>query len=149
MLFLCNLQAALHEAVNSRIEKKGFEIKEYATILPVSTTSISQRKKITYCDMRAHSQNFEVTAALEKCHGGQHLEEAFHVQLKRTQHVGGFLQQFATVIDHLAHHAHIDLLKQNISREAVHAFADGVRDREIKCQLLLACKKTFSESFPS
>jgi hypothetical protein len=79
-------------------------------ILPVYNTSISQRKKITYCDMRAQSQNFEVTAVLEKCHGGQHLEEAFHAQLKRrTQHIGEFLQQFATVIDHLVHHAHIDL----------------------------------------
>jgi hypothetical protein len=72
------------------------------------------------------------------------------VQLKkRTQHIGEFLQRFATAIDHLSHHAHIDLPEQNISREAIRAFTDGVRDREIRCHLLVTHKKTFSESFPS
>lgn len=61
----------------------------------------------------------------------------------------GIPESVSTVIDHLAHHAHIDLPKQNINREAIRAFVDGVRDREIRCHLLVAHKKSFSESFPS
>jgi hypothetical protein len=35
--------------------------------------------------------------------------ESFHTQLKRkVQHVGESLQEFAAVIDHLAHHVFVD-----------------------------------------
>jgi hypothetical protein len=57
---------------------------------------------------------------------GDHLEEAFHMQLKGTQRPREYLQGFAAIIDHLVHRPHI-------SREAAPSFANGLRERrEIK-----------------
>jgi hypothetical protein len=89
----------------------------------------------------------EVTVALENRYSDHHLDEAFHTQLKRrTQLVSEFLQEFVAIIDDLAYCAHVDLPKRNISREAAVAFADRVREPEIRCQLHLGRKKTLSEA---
>jgi hypothetical protein len=52
----------------------------------------------------------EVTEALEKRYGDNHLEAAFLSQLKRRTHlVGESLQEFSAAIDHLAHGVHVEL----------------------------------------
>jgi hypothetical protein len=70
----------------------------------------------------------EVIAVLENRYGDHHLEEALHAQLKRrAQRVGESLQEFSAVIEHLAHHAHVELPEHCISKEATRAFADRIR----------------------
>lgn len=70
------------------------------------------------------------------------------MQLKGTQRTGEYLQELATIIDNMVHRAHIDFPKQHISREAAPSFASGLKERrEIRCQLLLALKKTLCEAF--
>jgi hypothetical protein len=63
----------------------------------------------------------EVTEVLETHYGDHHLEAAFHFQLKRRIQLVGksqkdpacleSLQEFAAVIDHLAHRTHVELPK--------------------------------------
>jgi hypothetical protein len=51
-----------------------------------------------------------VTEMLENHYGDYHLQAAFHSELKRRTHlVKESLQEFDTDIDHLAHHAHVEL----------------------------------------
>jgi hypothetical protein len=57
-----------------------------------------------------------------------------------------FLQEYSTTIGHLAHHTHVELPKLLISQRAAHAFADGIKERNIRRQLLLGGKNTFSEA---
>jgi hypothetical protein len=75
----------------------------------------------------------EVTEVLKNHYWDHYLKEAFHAQLRRSvQHTREPLQEFAGTTDHLAHHAYVDLTEQLISREAAHAFADGVRKRGLR-----------------
>jgi hypothetical protein len=75
----------------------------------------------------------DVTEVLEDRFGDHHLHAAFHSQLKRrTQLIKKSLQEFATAIDHLAHHAHTELPKHIISKEATHMFADGLRQQDVR-----------------
>jgi hypothetical protein len=46
----------------------------------------------------------------------------------------------------LAHHAQVELPKLLISKRAVHTFADGIRARNIRRQLLLGGKNIFSKT---
>jgi hypothetical protein len=48
-----------------------------------------------------------------------------------------YLQEFAATIDHLAYRAYVDSVEQLINREGAHAFADRVRERDLRQQLLL------------
>lgn len=76
----------------------------------------------------------KVTEAIENCSGGDHQETVFHSQLKmRTQLFGKTLQDFTAAIDHLAYCTHVVL------------FADGLRERHIRRQILLWGKKTLSD----
>jgi hypothetical protein len=60
----------------------------------------------------------EVTEVLENRHGDYYLEQAFRDQWKRRiQHSGESLRKFTAVIDHLSHHAHVQLPKPLISNE--------------------------------
>jgi hypothetical protein len=75
----------------------------------------------------------EVAEPLENRDSDHHLEAIFHSQLKRrTQLIRESLQVFAATIDHLAHHAHVELPKHLISKEAPRAFVNGVRERNIR-----------------
>jgi hypothetical protein len=64
-----------------------------------------------------------------------------HSWRKRTQLVGKFLQELSAAIDYLAHHAHFELPKYLISKETSHAFADGIKERDIRQQLFLGGSK--------
>jgi hypothetical protein len=55
------------------------------------------------------------------------------------------LQEFAATIDHLAHHVHVKLPEHLISKEAARTFADRIRERHRRRQLLLGAK-TLSEA---
>jgi hypothetical protein len=55
------------------------------------------------------------------------------------------LQEFATAIEHLAHHTYPVLPKDNM-REASKAFTDGVEHRAIKIKLLVGGDKTVNEA---
>jgi FKBP-type peptidyl-prolyl cis-trans isomerase (trigger factor) len=63
------------------------------------------------------------------------LEAAFHSQLKRAWLIRASLQEFTAAIDHLANCAHIELPKHLISKQAVHAFTNGIREQHIERQL--------------
>jgi hypothetical protein len=56
-----------------------------------------------------------------------------------------FLHDISAAIYYLAHRAHDELPANLISREAAHAFADIVSEREIRRQLFLGHKKMLSE----
>jgi hypothetical protein len=56
------------------------------------------------------------------------------------------LQEFAAAINHFTHHAYVDSTEQHISREVTRAFADEVRRRDLKQQLLFGGKRTLSEA---
>jgi hypothetical protein len=42
------------------------------------------------------------------------------------------VQEFPTLIDHLAHHVYIDSTKQYISKEMDHKFDNGARERDLR-----------------
>jgi hypothetical protein len=67
---------------------------------------------------------------LEKSYS-DHLEAAFHSQLKRTQLVGESLHEFAADIYHLPHCAHVELPEHLTTTEAIHPFNSGIRERGI------------------
>jgi hypothetical protein len=56
------------------------------------------------------------------------------------------LQEFATAIEQLAHHAYSALPEDYIWREAGKVFADGVEDATIKIQLLMGGEKMVNEA---
>jgi hypothetical protein len=59
---------------------------------------------------------------------------------------GESLQDFATAIEQLAHRAYPTLPEDHIRREAGRAYAYGVKDLDIKIQLLLGGEKTVNEA---
>jgi hypothetical protein len=59
----------------------------------------------------------ETFEALEDCFGDQHLATVYRSQLKaRTQDVGEPLQEFATTVEQLSHHAYPTLPEDHIRR---------------------------------
>jgi hypothetical protein len=85
--------------------------------------------------------------ALEDRFGDQHFAAAYRCQLTtRTQKAGESLQDFATAIEQLAHRAYPTLPEEPIRREAGKGFSYGVRDPDIKIQLLLGGEKMVSEA---
>jgi hypothetical protein len=50
---------------------------------------------------------------------------------------GETLQEFAAAVEQLAHRVCVGLPEGHIQTEAAHAFIDGIRDQEVKQQLLL------------
>jgi hypothetical protein len=89
------------------------------------------------------STTYEKTLqALEDRFGDQNFSAAYRCQLtSRTQKAGESLQDFATAIEQLAHRAYPTLPEDHIRREAGRAFAYGVKDPDIKIQLLLGGKR--------
>jgi hypothetical protein len=86
--------------------------------------------------------NEEVIGALESRCGKHQLAE-----LKaRTQHVGEFLSAFATAIEKLTHRALVGPPEHYIHKAAVHGFIDGMRDRDMKQQLLMGGERTLSKA---
>jgi hypothetical protein len=70
---------------------------------------------------------------LENRYGDHHIKAAFHSYLKRrTGLIGESPQEFAAATDHLAHHKHAQLYKHLINKEAARAFANGIREQEIR-----------------
>lgn len=75
----------------------------------------------------------EVTAVLENCCGDCYLVETFRTQpRRRVQHAGESLQEFAAAMGHLVYCAYVDSTEQHISREVACAFADMVRERDLR-----------------
>jgi hypothetical protein len=75
----------------------------------------------------------ETLEVLEDRFGDWHLSAAYHSQVKtKTQGVRDFLQEFATAIEQLAHHAYRALPEDHIRTDAGKAFADRVEDLAIK-----------------
>lgn len=68
-------------------------------------------------------------------------------QLKtKTQIVGVLLMACATTIEQLTHRAHIGLPEYYIRKEAAHCFINGIRDRDMKQQLLMGGERTLSKA---
>jgi hypothetical protein len=89
----------------------------------------------------------ETLQALEDRFGGQHFSAAYRCQLTtRTQKAGESLQDFATAIELLAHRAYPTLPEDHIRREAGRPFAYGVKDPDIRIQILLGGEKTVNEA---
>jgi hypothetical protein len=78
---------------------------------------------------------------LENRYRNNHLAEASHTQpRRRIRHAGESWPEFAADIDHMAHRAHVDTSEHHNSREAACEFADGVRERNLRRQLLLGTR---------
>ncbi|XP_069683895.1 adventurous-gliding motility protein Z-like [Periplaneta americana] len=87
----------------------------------------------------------EIMAALEGRCGDHQLAAAFRTQLKtRVQQSGESLQEFAMAVEQLAHKALRGLPNDFIAGEAAYTFGSGVRDPEIRQQLLLAEHRTIN-----
>ncbi|XP_069668773.1 uncharacterized protein [Periplaneta americana] len=87
----------------------------------------------------------EIMAALEGRYGDHQLAAAFRTQLKtKVQQSGESLQEFAMAVEQLAHKALRGLPNDFIAGEAAYTFGSGVRDPEIKQQLLLAEHRTIN-----
>jgi hypothetical protein len=85
--------------------------------------------------------------ALEDRFGDQHFAAAYRCQLTtRIQNPGESLQDFAKAIEMLALRAYPNLPADYVAREAGKAFAYGIRDADIKIQLLLRGEKTVNEA---
>jgi hypothetical protein len=85
--------------------------------------------------------------ALEDRFGDQHFAAAYCCQLtSRRQNPEESLQGFATAIEMLALRAYPNLPADYVAREAGKAFAYGIRDTDIKIQLLLGGEKTVNEA---
>jgi peptide subunit release factor 1 (eRF1) len=98
-------------------------------------------------DILTNATYEEILQALEDRFRDQHFAAGFRSQLKtRTQRAGESLQEFAAAIEQLAHRAYLTLPEERIRREAGKAFADGVKDPDIKIQLLLGGEKTVNEA---
>jgi hypothetical protein len=89
----------------------------------------------------------ETHQALEDRFGDQHFAVAYRYQLTtRTQKARESLQDFATAIEQLACRAYPTLPEDYIRREAGRAFAYGLKDPDIKIQLLLGGERTVNEA---
>jgi hypothetical protein len=89
----------------------------------------------------------ETLRALEDRFGDQRFSAAYRCQLtSRTQKTGESLQDFATAIEQLAHRAYPTLPEDHVRKEAGRAFTYGVKDPDIKIQLLLGGEKTVNEA---
>jgi hypothetical protein len=85
--------------------------------------------------------------ALKDRFGDQQFAAAYRCQLTtRTQEAGESLQDFATAIEQLAHHAYHTLPEGHVWRKAGRAFAYEVADPDIKIQLLLGGEKMVNEA---
>jgi hypothetical protein len=83
--------------------------------------------------------------ALEDRFGDQHFAAAYRCQLTtRIQNPRESLQDFATAIKTLARCAYPNL-PADVAREAGKAFTYGIRDADIKIQLLVGGEKTVNE----
>ena len=89
----------------------------------------------------------EIMAALEGRYGDHQLAAAFRTQLKtRVQQSGESLQEFAMAVEQLAHKALRGLPTNFVAGEAAYTFGSGVRDPDIRQQLLLAEHRTINEA---
>jgi hypothetical protein len=88
----------------------------------------------------------ETLQTLEDRFGDQHFAAVYRCQLTRTQKAGESLQDFAMVIERLAHSAYPTVSEDHIWREAGKAFAYGVEDPDIRIYLLLGGEKMINEA---
>jgi hypothetical protein len=88
----------------------------------------------------------ETLQALEDRFGDQHFAAAYRCQLTRTQKAGESLQHFAMAIEQLAYRAYSTLPEDHIRREAGKVSAYGVKDPDIKIELLLGGEKTVNKA---
>jgi hypothetical protein len=89
----------------------------------------------------------DIVGALQDRFGDHQLAAAYRSQLKtRVQTGGETLQEFAASVEQLAHRALVGLPEGHIQTEIAHAFIDGIRDREVKQQLLLGDDRTLNEA---
>jgi hypothetical protein len=84
----------------------------------------------------------EVVEALVTFYRTCHLKGDIYSQLKqKEQLIGESLQEFVADTDHLAHSAHVDLPEHLISKMVTHAFAEGIREKDMRRQFLLGAGK--------
>jgi hypothetical protein len=89
----------------------------------------------------------EIVGATDDQFGDQHLAIGYHSQLKtKTQDKGEPLQEFATTVEELTHHAIPALHENYICRGPGKAFGNGIRGRGIKQQLLLGGNKALRQT---
>jgi hypothetical protein len=89
----------------------------------------------------------DIVGALRNRFGDHQLAAAYRSHLKaRVQTGGETLQEFAAAAEELAHQAFVGLPVDHIQTEAAHAFIDGVRDWEVKQNLLLGGACTLNEA---
>lgn len=89
----------------------------------------------------------EIIEALESHCGDHQLAAVYCSQLKaRIQHVDEFLPAFATAIEKLTHRSLVGLPGHYIRKAAAHGFIDGMRDRDMKQQLVVGSERTLSET---
>jgi hypothetical protein len=89
----------------------------------------------------------EILQALEDRFGNQHFAAAYRCQLTtRNQKARESLQDFATATEQLAHRAYPTLPEDHIRRVAGRAFVYGVKNPDIKIQLLLGGERTVNEA---
>jgi len=89
----------------------------------------------------------DLIGVLDGRYGEHRLAAAYRSQLKsRFQQSGETLQQYAAEIERLAHRAFAGLPLDHVRQEAGFAFIDGIRDGEIKKQLVLGSHRTLGEA---
>jgi hypothetical protein len=89
----------------------------------------------------------ETLQAQEDRFRDQHFAATYRCQLTtRTQKAGESLQDFATAVEQITHHAYPTLPEDHVWREAGKAFAYRVEDPNIKIELLLGGENTINEA---
>jgi hypothetical protein len=89
----------------------------------------------------------DIVGTLQDRFGDHQLAAVYQSQLKaRVQTSGEILQEFAAAVEQLAHRALVELPVGHIQTEAVHAFINGIRDREVKQHLLMSGDRTLNEA---
>jgi hypothetical protein len=116
----------------------------------------TDREKVTHLLAVLKRQAFDVLHSVPtdaryedivKDHYGDYqLAAAYSSQLKaKTQLCDEFQQDITASIEHLALRALVGLPQYFIHRQAAYGFVYRVRDREVKCPLLMAGERTLDE----
>jgi hypothetical protein len=127
--------AAIHDDWTNR-EKAAHLL----SVLQVQAADILHR-------VPAEASYEDTVGALQDRFGDHQLAAAYRSHLKaRVQTGGETLQEFAAAVEQLAHRALVGFPVGHIQTEAAHSFIDGIRDREVKQNLLMGGDRTLNEA---
>lgn len=88
-----------------------------------------------------------IMSALERRFGNEHSQHLLYLQLKsRVQQKGETIQEFAFEIERLVQNVFKDLPAKDLERQKTQAFVDGVKDAELRKQLMINPKEKFTEA---